>query len=74
MRAETIRRATRKERDMASATAKTKQGEVQGREKEGVLLFGGIPYAAPPTGRRRFGAPEPHDGWIGVRDASRFGA
>ncbi|HUI26909.1 MAG TPA: carboxylesterase/lipase family protein [Candidatus Kryptonia bacterium] len=59
---------------MASVTAKTSHGEVQGREKEGVLLFGGIPYAAPPTGRRRFGAPEPHDGWIGVRDASRFGA
>ena len=33
----------------------------------------GIPYAAPPTGPRRFRAPEPHDGWTGVRDARRFG-
>ncbi|MGH3054147.1 MAG: carboxylesterase/lipase family protein, partial [Gaiellaceae bacterium] len=59
---------------MTSTIAKAKQGEVQGREKDGVLLFAGIPYAAPPTGPRRFRAPEPHDGWTGVRDARRFGA
>ena len=58
---------------MTSAITKTTQGEVQGREKEGVLLFAGIPYAAPPTGSRRFRAPEPHDGWTGVHDARRFG-
>ena len=58
---------------MATTITTTRQGEVQGREKEGVLLFGGIPYAAPPTGTRRFRAPEPHDGWPGVRDARRFG-
>ena len=58
---------------MTKTNATTKQGEVQGREKDGVLLFAGIPYAAPPTGRRRFRAPEPHDSWTGVRDARRFG-
>jgi len=58
---------------MSGTIAKTKHGEVQGREKDGVLLFAGIPYAAPPTGRRRFRAPEPHDSWTGVRDARRFG-
>ena len=58
---------------MASTITKTRQGEVQGREKEGALLFGGIPYAAPPTGPRRFRAPEPHEAWTGVRDARRFG-
>jgi para-nitrobenzyl esterase len=58
---------------MTATTTKTKQGEVQGREKDGVLLFAGIPYAAPPTGPRRFRSPEPHDGWPGVRDARRFG-
>ena len=59
--------------EMTNTIAKTKQGEVQGREKDGVLLFAAIPYAAPPTGPRRFRAPEPHDGWTGVRDARRFG-
>jgi len=58
---------------MASTIVKTGQGEVQGREKEGVVLFAGIPYAAPPTGPRRFRPPQPHDTWTGVRDARRFG-
>jgi len=59
--------------DMVRTITKTEQGEVQGRAKEGVLLFGGIPYAAPPTGPRRFRAPEEPDRWTGVRDACRFG-
>ena len=59
---------------MSITIAQTAQGEVQGREKEGVLLFAGVPYAAPPTASRRFRAPGPHDKWSGVRDAQRFGA
>ena len=67
-------RATRsKEDDEMQTIAKTTQGDIQGREKDGVLLFAGIPYAAPPTGRRRFRAPEPHEAWTGVREARRFG-
>ncbi len=58
---------------MEPCIAKTKAGEIRGREKNGVLLFGGIPYAAPPTGPRRFRPPEPHAGWSGVLDARRFG-
>ena len=37
-------------------------------------VFYAIPYAAPPTGRSRFQAPEPHPAWSGTRDASRLGA
>ncbi len=58
---------------MTNTTTQTEQGEVQGREKEGVLQFAGIPYAAPPTSARRFRAPQPHDRWIGMRDARHFG-
>ena len=54
--------------------AETRSGAVQGRAKQDVLLFAGIPYAAPPTGSRRFRAAQPHDGWSGVRDARKFGA
>ena len=53
--------------------AETSCGRVQGREKDGVLLFAGLPYAAPPIGARRFRAAAPHEGWSDVRDARRFG-
>ena len=56
-----------------SHRVKTTRGEVEGREKHGALLFAGIPYAAPPVGERRFRPPAPHEGWTGVRDATRFG-
>ena len=55
------------------AIARTRQGRVEGREKEGVLLFAGIPYATPPTGEARFLPPRPHPGWEGLRPAKRFG-
>ncbi|XP_064166490.1 neuroligin-4, X-linked isoform X1 [Anguilla rostrata] len=32
----------------------------------------GIPYAAPPTGTRRFQAPEPPSSWPGIRNATQF--
>ncbi|MEZ5144177.1 MAG: carboxylesterase/lipase family protein [Acidimicrobiales bacterium] len=54
--------------------ADTTAGKIAGRDKGGVLLFAGIPYAAPPVGERRFRPPEPHPGWNDVRDATRFGA
>jgi para-nitrobenzyl esterase len=58
---------------MTNSIATTGSGEVRGREKNGVLLFAGIPYAAPPVGERRFRPPEEPDAWAGVRDATRFG-
>ncbi|MCY4012429.1 MAG: carboxylesterase/lipase family protein [Gammaproteobacteria bacterium] len=53
--------------------AETRSGAVQGRAKEDVLLFAGIPYAAPPIGPRRFRAAQPFEPWSGVRDARKFG-
>ncbi|CAG5129355.1 unnamed protein product [Candidula unifasciata] len=34
-----------------------------------VYTFYGVPYAAPPTGGRRFRPPEPAPDWTGIRDA-----
>jgi para-nitrobenzyl esterase len=39
-----------------------------------VRVFRGIPYAAPPVGKRRWRAPEPAARWDGVRMADQFGA
>jgi para-nitrobenzyl esterase len=53
--------------------AKIEAGELRGREREGALLFAGIPFAAPVTGPRRWAPPAVHPGWSGVLDAQRFG-
>jgi para-nitrobenzyl esterase len=58
---------------IVNTIATTTNGKVEGREKEGVVLFAGIPYAAPPVGELRFKAPRPHEPWEGVRAALRFG-
>jgi len=51
----------------------TRQGRLVGNENKGILLFRGVPYARPPTGRRRFRPPEPPEPWVGDRDASETG-
>ncbi len=49
-------------------------GMLEGRvDTSGVLLFQGIPYAAPPVGDLRWRAPRPVAPWQGVRAANRLG-
>ncbi len=49
------------------------QGRLRGADKDGVLSFKGIPYAAAPFAANRFAAPQPAPAWDGVRDALEFG-
>jgi para-nitrobenzyl esterase len=51
----------------------TKLGRLEGEVLDGVTVFRGVPYAAPPMGELRFRAPEPPRPWPGVRDARQFG-
>lgn len=59
---------------MMSNTVSTAQGAISGTLDDGLAVFRGIPYAAPPIGANRWLAPQPHPGWDGVLEASAFGA
>ncbi|MEV4320479.1 carboxylesterase family protein [Actinocrispum sp. NPDC049592] len=52
---------------------RTAAGTVRGTQQEGVAVFRGIPFAEPPVGALRFGAPQPVRAWDGVREAVSFG-
>jgi para-nitrobenzyl esterase len=52
--------------------AATESGAVRGESDAGVLVFRGIPYAAAPSGERRFVPPGPVPRWTGVREARDF--
>ena len=54
-------------------TAITTSGTVGGEVADGVIRFLGIPYAASPTGPRRFQPPAPPQPWAGVRECRAFG-
>jgi para-nitrobenzyl esterase len=41
--------------------------------RPGVLVFKGIPFAAPPVGELRWKPPAPAGAWSGVREANAFG-
>jgi len=49
-------------------------GELKGAIAGGVAAFKGIPFAAPPTGRNRWRAPQPVAPWKGVRSAAAYGS
>jgi para-nitrobenzyl esterase len=52
-------------------------GLVQGVAASGtgdVVVFRGIPYAAPPVGELRWRPPQPAKAWEGVRECAKFGA
>lgn len=54
-------------------TVQLSSGTVRGRRLDTHLSFQGIPYAAAPSGERRWRAPAPVMPWPGVRDATTSG-
>jgi para-nitrobenzyl esterase len=54
--------------------AKTAGGELEGVNVDGVRVFRGIPFAAPPVGELRWQPPRPPASWNGVRQAETYGA
>ncbi|MCH8858923.1 MAG: carboxylesterase family protein [Proteobacteria bacterium] len=47
-------------------------GMVQGRTQNGITIYKGIPFAAPPVGDLRWRAPQPVADWDGTLTADRF--
>jgi para-nitrobenzyl esterase len=54
------------------AAVKVEEGLVQGTREEGLTVYKGIPFAAPPVGDLRWRAPQPAAKWEGVRQADKF--
>ncbi len=48
-------------------------GTIEGLDTAGVMVFRGIPYAAPPVGELRWKPPQPAQPWDGVRPAQQLG-
>jgi para-nitrobenzyl esterase len=55
------------------AVAETKTGKVEGSYQDGLYVFKGIPYAAPPVGELRWLPPQPVKPWQDIRQAKEFG-
>ena len=53
-------------------TAKVEQGELKGSVEDGLSVYRGVPFAAPPVGDLRWRAPQPAAHWEGVRSAEKF--
>jgi len=58
---------------MGTSTVEITSGPIRGTESDGVHVWKGIPYAAPPVGADRFRPPRPVDPWTAVREALDYG-
>ncbi len=57
----------------APAPVKVEGGMLQGTSEDGLHVYRGIPFAAPPVGDLRWSAPRPAAKWEGVKQADKFG-
>lgn len=59
--------------DAVNARVSVTGGDIEGVAAEGMNVYKGIPFAAPPVGDLRWKAPQPVIPWDGVREAREFG-
>lgn len=62
---------------VAGEPVKIDTGLVQGvaaNDSAEVIVFRGIPYAAPPVGELRWRPPQPAKAWEGIRECAKYGA
>ncbi len=58
----------------SAPTASTRDGVVEGRRENGLDVFLGVPFAAPPVGALRWKEPQAVAGWTGTRKADAHAA
>lgn len=51
---------------------KVEQGQLRGEVVNGLTVYKGIPFAAPPVGELRWRAPQPAAKWSGVKETNAF--
>ena len=54
------------------APVKVEEGLLQGTSEDGLMVYRGIPFAAPPVGDLRWRAPQPAAKWDGIHQATKF--
>jgi len=54
------------------APVKVAEGMIQGIIEDGLTVYKGIPFAAPPVGDLRWKAPQPAAKWEGVKQTTKF--
>ena len=60
--------------DIRTGTITIDSGAITGTVEDGIQVFRGIPYAAPPVGPNRWREPQPVDAWDGVLHCDQFSA
>ena len=53
-------------------TVKVEEGVLQGTSEQGLAIYMGVPFAAPPVGELRWRPPQRPAKWAGIRDAKKF--
>jgi len=54
------------------AKVKTVNGTISGSKSGDILIFKGVPFAAPPVGDLRWKGPQPLKDWQGVKECTKF--
>jgi para-nitrobenzyl esterase len=62
------------QKEPASGMVKTDAGYVSGTDQNGIRVYLGIPFAAPPTGDLRWRPPAPVLPWDGVKETKQYAA
>lgn len=50
------------------------KGTIESVDEDGITVFRGFPFAAPPVGDKRWTAPVDHESWNGVLETKEFGS